>query len=335
MKEHRELLAGAVILAAVVVGIGGTLWLQGARFGRGAVEVHVLVDNVAQLAEGNQVKYLGVQVGRVWGIEVVPGGAVARVVLMLTQDVQLPNDAAVVLGPESMFGDWQAEIVSRSAFPRYPFYNVPARAGPDGVRVLGGYALPELSRLTASMDQISVNLANLTDHLEIAFNETTAQNLADAIENFGVVSQDLRALVAQQSGIATSLTASADSALQEIEEASRVARRSFQRVEALLNDAQVDSIVANVRDASGSFEAIAAEMQGSSNNVARMLETADSAFARIDRLTASVEAGRGSLGRLISDTTLAVRTEEVLAQLEVLLADLRENPSRYIRLSIF
>lgn len=335
MNRSRELLVGTVILGSLVVGVGGTLWLQGTNFGRPSIEVHVLVDNVAQLGQGNAVKYLGVQVGRVGGIEVLPGGAVARVVLLLSQEVEMPVDAAVVLGPESMFGDWQAEIVSRASLPRYPFYRVPEEYQDGPVRVLGGYALPELSKLTASMDQISANLANLTDHLEIAFNETTARNLADAIENFGVVSQDLRTLVEQQSVIAGNLTASADSALEEIEEASRVARRSFERVEALLNDAQVDSIVSNVRDASVSFQAIAGELQGSSNNIARMLQTADSAFARIDRVTRSVEAGEGSLGRLITDTTLAVRTEDVLARIEVLLADLRENPARYIRLSIF
>ena len=334
MNRTRELVAGAVIIASLVVGVGGTLWLQGRNFGRAAIPVYVLLDNVGQLTRGGAVKYLGVSVGRVDEIEVISGGGAVQVVLMLSQDVELPEDAAVVLGPESIFGDWQAEIVSRATLPRYPFYPVPEPLRGD-TTVLGGYALPELSRLTASMDQISENLTNLTDHLEIAFNETTARNLATAIENFGVVSEDLRALVEQQSEIAGSLTASADSAMQEIEEASRVARRSFERVETLLNNAQVDSIVTNVRDASVSFEAIAAELQGSSNSIARMLETADSAFSRVDRLTRSVEAGQGTLGRLITDTAFAVRTEEVLAQLEALLEDLRENPGRYIRLSIF
>lgn len=335
MTRSREFMVGLVIILALAVGVVGTIWLRGSGFGRGRVPVYVLVDNVAQLAEGNVVTYLGVPVGRVEVIEVLPEGPAVRVTLLLSQDLRLPEDAAVVLGPESLFGDWKAEIVSRTTVPSFPFYQVPMNLRDGPVRVLGGYALPELSRLAASMDQVSANLANLTGHFEIAFNETTAQNLAEAIENFGIVSRDLRTLVQQQSEIAGNLTASADSALLEIEEASRVARRSFERIEALLNDAQVDSIVANVREASGSFEAIATELQGSSNNVARMLRSADSAFTRIDHLTEQVMAGQGTLGRLVTDTTLAIRTEEVLAQLEALLTDLRENPARYIRLSIF
>jgi phospholipid/cholesterol/gamma-HCH transport system substrate-binding protein len=58
-------------------------------------------------------------------------------------------------------------------------------------------------------------------------------------------------------------------------------------------------------------------------------------LARIDRVSARIEAGEGALGRLLVDSTLAVRAEGVLEQLDFLLRDLRENPKRYVRLSIF
>jgi len=38
---------------------------------------------------------------------------------------------------------------------------------------------------------------------------------------------------------------------------------------------------------------------------------------------------------LLSDTTFAFRAEGVLLRLDLLLQDLRENPRRYVRLSIF
>ena len=62
---------------------------------------------------------------------------------------------------------------------------------------------------------------------------------------------------------------------------------------------------------------------------------ADATFDRLDRIAASAEAGEGSLGRLLSDSTFAVEAESVLGELRSLLADLQENPSRYVRLSIF
>lgn len=336
MSRGRESLVGLLIIAAVGVGVAGTLWLQGTNWGRPAVPLQVLLSDVAQLSPGNPVKFRGVQVGRVSTIEVEPDGQAVRVTMQLDDEIVLPADAVVLLAPESFFGDWQAEIVRRGRFPSFAFYDVPpGTRGADGVPVLGGYALPELSRLTASAEQISTNLANLTERFDIAFNEQTAANLARAIENFGVVSEDLRALVDQQSRIAMSITVSADSALAEIEESSRVARRSFERIEELLGRQEMDSIVENLSGATASMEKIASDLAGSSDELAATLARADSVFTRIDVLTARVAAGEGALGRLMADSTLAVRAEDVLQQLNLLLLDLRENPRRYVRLSIF
>jgi hypothetical protein len=208
------------------------------------------------------VVFRGVRIGRVSSIEVEPDGQAVRVSVDVQQEVALPQDAAAVVAPESMFGDWQAEIVSRARYPRYHFYEVPKTEAGGDVRVLGGYTLPELSRLTASAEEISNNLASLTNRLELAFNEETVQNLSRAIDNMEAISAEIRDLVNQQAAVATKVTANADSALTEIEQASRAARRSFERVEALLADAQLDSIVTNVRLATGSIQQVSATMSG-------------------------------------------------------------------------
>jgi phospholipid/cholesterol/gamma-HCH transport system substrate-binding protein len=334
VSRAREFSVGLVILAAITVGVVGTLWLKGTNWGRPSTEVDVLLSDVAQLAPGNGVKFRGVQIGRVAEIAVEPDGQAVRVRLQLQESVNLPSDAVVLLSPESFFGSWQAEIIRRDRYPSFPFYDVSLPMEGD-VRVLGGWALPELSRLSAAAEQISANLADLTERLGIAFNEETAADLARAIENFGVLSDDLRRLVDQQSAIALSVTSSADSALTEIELATRVARRSFERIDELLADAQIDSIVTNVRLATGHIQTIAEDLAGSSDGFASTLGRADSTLARLDRLSARVEAGEGTLGRLLADTTFAIRAEGVLGQLDLLLQDLRENPRRYVRLSIF
>jgi phospholipid/cholesterol/gamma-HCH transport system substrate-binding protein len=330
----KELLVGSVIIAAISVAVVGTLWLQGTNFGRPVTPIYALLESVAQLQEGNAVTYRGVRIGRVNAISVEPGGVGVRVVLLLDQEVSLPGDAAVVLGPESLFGDWQAEIVSRSSFPGFPFYELPDVLPADTL-TLGGYALPELSRLTASAEQIAQNVAELTDRLELAFNQETADNLARAIGNIEAITAEVRVLVQQQGEVAASITASADSALAEIQVASTAARHTFESMEGILTGPQVDSILANATVASDGIRSLAEAMADSTGGLAMTLTRADSAFSRLDRLTALIERGEGTIGRLLYDSTLAVRAEDVLLQLDLLLQDLRENPRRYVRLSIF
>ncbi len=335
MNRGRDLLVGAVIIVGIAVAVFGTLWLKGVNWGQPSIEVQVLLSDVAQLQPGNPVKYRGVKIGKVSAIKVEPSGRAVRITLLLDHQITFPKDAVVVVAPESLFGSWEAEIASRGRYPRYAFFKVTPADRRGGVPVLGGYALPELSRLTASAEEISDNLADLTSRFDIAFSEKTAQDLAQAINNMQVISQEIRQLVVQQSAIAKHVMSKADTALTEIEGASRVARRSFDRVNVLLSDAQIDSIVTNVRLASKSIAELSANLQTSSGDLPTTMARADSAFARLDRLTAGIEAGRGTLGRLVTDTTLAVRTDAVLKQLNLLLQDVRANPRRYVRLSIF
>jgi len=334
MNRNREFLVGLVIIVAIAVGVGGTLWLQGTNFGRATQTVHALLESAGQLSEGNPVTYRGVRIGNVSGVSVEPGGERVRITLLLTEPMELPVDAAVVLGPESLFGDWQAEIVSRARFPRFSFYDVPAEAS-EGGAVLGGYALPEITRLTASAEQISINLATLSERLELAFNQETADNLASAITNIEAITQDLRLLVQQQSVVASSITASADTALMEVEGAAVAARRTFERLDGVLADQQIDSIVTNIRVASEGIRALTTDLSDPESGLSATLDQADSTFARVDRIAARLESGEGSLGRLLVDSTFAVNAEDVLRSLDLLLQDVRENPGRYVRLSIF
>ena len=319
MNRQRELLVGAVIIIAVVVTVVGTLWLQGTNFGRLPVVVEVLLESAGQLSEGNVVTYRGVRIGRVDGITVEPGGGAVRVTMHLEPDVTLPVDAAVVLGPESLFGGWQAEIVSRASFERFPFFDLASDAQ-STPRLLAGYALPEISRLTASAEQISQNLAD---------------NLSNAIANIEAITQEVHTLVREQSVVATRITASTDSALAEVELAARTARRSFEEIESVVTDAQLDSILSNLSVASVGLRTVANELSDPDGGLSATLGRADSAFIRVDRIAAGLEAGEGSLGRLLTDTAFALRAENVLMQLDLLLQDVRENPRRYVRLSIF
>ncbi|MCH7562489.1 MAG: MCE family protein [Gemmatimonadetes bacterium] len=336
MTRRRELLVGFVVLASAVVSVVGTLWLQGRGIGRTETEVHVLVNDVGQLAQGNAVKFRGVSIGRVGPIEVEPAGDAVRIHLHLMGEFLPAPDAVVLLAPESLFGDWQAEIVIRSRFPNMAFYDVPPnRRIQNGVRVLGGFTLPDLSRLTAVADEVAQNLAVLTDRFDKAFSDETAASLAQAIDNMEELTATLRTVVEEESSQISGTAEQIRIATEEIASTLAAARSSIDRLDAVLASGRVDSILDNAVAITADFRGVSGDVTSAIDRLESTLTSADSTMASLSRIAARVEAGEGSIGKLLVDSTLGLRAEDLLEQMSSLLDDIRANPRKYVRLSIF
>src|SRR5690606_29526591 len=190
--RRNDVAVGAVVILGIALILGGVIWLKDAGFGREEIRIQARFREVGQLLDGNAVKLRGVKVGSVDRIELEPTGAAVIVTMRVRDDVRLPEDPVVLLSPESMFGDWQAEIYPRRSFPQYEYAEAPDPS------VLPGYALPDISRLTAVADQIAQNMAVLSERFELAFTDETAANIRLAIENIQQVSGELTGLVSGQ-----------------------------------------------------------------------------------------------------------------------------------------
>jgi len=236
----------------------------------------------------------------------------------------------------SLFGDWQAEIVTRSRFPSYDYYDVPPDARfRDGIRVLGGYMLPDLSRLTAVADEVAQNVASLTDRFDRAFGEETAGQITQAIENMEEFTATLRRLADEQSVQFLGIAEDVQNATSEIATVLATARGSLERIDALLASGDLASILVNTRDITAELSGVSGDISSASQSLSRTLTLADSTFLVMNRITTRLERGEGSLGRIISDTLLAARTEILLMEFNALIEDFRANPGKYVRLSIF
>lgn len=333
MSRRNEIMVGLVIVAGIVVTVLGTLWLQGRAWGE-ITRVEVVVQEAGQLLPGNPVKVRGVSIGRVTSVGVDEAGDAVRIMVELRGDVRLPADPGVILAPESLFGDWQAEIVSRSLYPRYRFME-PRQPSSPGTLVLAGYALPDFGRLTAAADEIASNITTLTERVEIAFTDETARNLSEAIDNVQRISEQLASLVEQQGTAVQSVTEEVARTAAEVGAAAVAMRVTFEETARFMTDGSVDSILASTRVTMGNLSAASEELDETSRAVRSVMHRADTAMAGLARVTSRIEAGEGSLGRLMSDDGVVLRAEAALTDLASLLKDIRENPQRYVRLSIF
>jgi phospholipid/cholesterol/gamma-HCH transport system substrate-binding protein len=329
VNERREAWVGLVIVASIVVTVMGTLWLQGFSWGQDQRDIEAAFYEVGLARPGNALKFRGVQVGRIRDINVDPAGEFVRVSFRINEGVQLPEDPVVILSPESMFGDWQAEINPRGRYP-YANYTQPTEPG-----VLPGHALPDISQLTHMADRISENLAVLTERVGIAFSDETARNIASLIDNVEEVTDRLSELVSQQAVSFTEVTDGVQRATEGIAAAAEQARVTFAGVDEVVAGAELRSTLDDLAVISTNLRGLSGELQGTNADIRDMAVRVDSTFGQVQTILARAESGEGSLGRLIQDPTMAGELEAMVVELRTLLEDIRENPRRYVRLSIF
>jgi phospholipid/cholesterol/gamma-HCH transport system substrate-binding protein len=329
VNRRNEVVVGTVLILGVLLIVFTTFWMQGLRFGSEEREVRARFMEVAQLLEGSNVKFRGVPIGRVEAIELEEGGAGVIVTMTIDADVSLPQDPAVMLAPESLFGDWQAEIVSRGTYATYE-YTEPVESG-----MLPGYTLPDMSRLTAVADEIAGNLATISNRVELAFTEETALNIREAIENIQRASSELAGLVSSQQvaieGVSENLELTSEAAGQ----AAQTMQRAFAEVESAISGGRLLNIVSNVERTSARTDSLVALLVDASRELRRTAVSADSTFRQVSDIATGIERGEGSLGRLLKDTTLYVNLVETNLEVQTLLRDIRRNPRRYINLTIF
>jgi len=70
-------------------------------------------------------------------------------------------------------------------------------------------------------------------------------------------------------------------------------------------------------------------------NVKAMASSLEATLANFDAIMKKMENGEGSIGKLLNDEQLYKNLEGASKELEELLKDLKENPKRYVHISVF
>ncbi|MDP2479421.1 MAG: MlaD family protein [Candidatus Palauibacterales bacterium] len=328
MKRRDEIITGAFVLLGLAVIVVGGLWLSRSRLSGDFRTLTARVQTVGQLRPGNVVTLRGVEIGRVQAVQFARSGV--DVVLRVRTDAPLPSHPAVLLRPRSLFGEWGAAIVPAGSRAGMGQDSIPR---PDSV--LPGQTATDFAQLSDYTAEIASNLQTITQRVEVAFNKETAANLARSIDNFEKASADLVELLGRQrqsfGGFAEDMAAAG----RTVRQASADLDSTLARLEEATQGGELQDIFANVQKASGSMTDVASQMQTTMGHVNHVATRADSVLGEFNSLVAGVNAGRGSLGQLASDPDLYENLASTLVELRSLLDELKRNPGKYFKFSIF
>jgi phospholipid/cholesterol/gamma-HCH transport system substrate-binding protein len=334
MRKRDDTLVGAVVLAVILATIGAVTWVKQTDVTAQQQDVVAIFRDVGNARVGNAVVIRGVVGGRIRAIELAPGGWVS-VRMKLDPDVQLPSDPVVVLNESSLFGDWQATVVERSALPNNEALRREVGEASRTRGMLPGVSQPGIGELTAVAGQIAGNVADVASRVQVAFDEQAARELRASIKNVADMSTTIRGAVRDHAGDLDSLSSQLRAAVVTLNRTATNVEITARRIDSAATSDQVRALVDNLAIASTELRNAALRVREMTTGFATTQKRAETFLARGDSVLGKMNRGDGSLGLLLNDSSLYRHTDSLVLDLRALAADLKANPKKYISLRIF
>jgi phospholipid/cholesterol/gamma-HCH transport system substrate-binding protein len=163
-----------------------------------------------------------------------------------------------------------------------------------------GTTPPGIPQLTAKADSVATTAVALSRQVQ-----------TQLVDSGGF--RDLRATINRTNALVAQLASIATQQNRQLTATQAQVRRSL----AGIDSAKIDSTLSNVRLASG--------------NAAQLTDSLRATSARLNAVLGQLQDGRGSAGKLLSDTVLYANVSKLVARLDTLSADFQKNPGKYTR----
>jgi phospholipid/cholesterol/gamma-HCH transport system substrate-binding protein len=274
-KRHDELLVGLLLMIAVGLGIGGTIWIARGGLSSGYL-MHARFPWGAGLKQGQPVLLAGVQVGFVDHVELIPDGTL-DVTLQMQNQYRIPTGTTATVEASGIFGD---QLIALTPVKGATTMMAEGDTIPTGV---GSPGVPEL---LSKGDSIALNVRALTDEARGQF-----------VDGGGM--KDMRQTVVDLSRLVAQLSVVAAEQSRQL----TITQQQLRRTLGSVDSSKVDSTITNLRATTESFERLSrdlretnASVQGlltkvsTGNGTAGRLVNDPAVYARVDTLLARMDS---------------------------------------------
>lgn len=308
-SQRKNILVGLTVLGAFLV-LGWMIIQFGGRLGNLAVgESYVVtmqVPRVDGLSEGNQVRYLGQTVGRVESITLSDNRTSFTLGLAIRPTIPVPANVTGVIRATNFISGGAAIDLQLTA--------------PEAVGQLEEVAgETTLTGTFAGADLVPPEFAQLAEEMRGLTAELRAsglvENVNQQVTKIGEVADAMNQLIGDEQlrgdvkASVASIREAADSASRvanEMEEFSSRLLAMQERADEVLIEAKNVAAQSNeaVSEARRTIASAGQNVDELSQQFMSTLVTADKAIANVQEITAKINAGQGTAGKLVNDDRL-------------------------------
>ena len=297
MSRRTEIEVGATVLVAVGILLWGVTWLKEFQIERSVRIWHVLFPQTGGLGPSDEVQVNGIKKGSVRGMHLTGDGVLVD--LALASEVMLTRDSRVTIRNIGLMGEKVIGVDLRST----------GGAWTERDTIPGGYekGIPEV------MGDVALTIetvTELTGRLAALIEATDKHGeLSGTMKNMRLISEELRTTVRESRG-------SLKTTLENFAATSKTTKALTTGREAQLSKALSD-------------------FASSAEKLDRLSSRLDSLRMVMHSVAAKVDRGDGTLGKLVNDRRLYADVAASVDSLRALITDVKRNPKRYFKVSLF
>lgn len=300
MKFTKEIKTALLVIAAILLFIWGYNFLKGKNLFDNNKKIYAIYDSVEGLETSSIVKLKGVAVGRVNMYEFLENKKV-KVEISLHTKYPISKSSVAELSGSSPLGGKEIIIIPNDA-------DTTIIEDGDYLKTTNKLSLTDaiaeqIEPIKDKVDKLLANANILFTSLNEVFDNTAKQNLKGsltslnaALNDFSSVSKNLNSLLAE-------------------------------------NKSKLNNSITNLDKTTSNFAVLSDSLAKA--NIGQTVKNLEKTLASVDKIMADLENGKGTMGKLIKDDALYNNFAKTSKELELLLEDVRLNPTRYINVSVF
>jgi len=315
VKIRKEVKVGIVFVVATAILIWGLMYLKGLELLKTSRTFYAVYDKVNGLVAANPVSIKGLKVGQVKNLYFNPANPRQIVVeLYILGDYPIPRNSTARIFSSSLLGSPEVEIIPGDSA-------VMAKDG-DTLNAqleatLGQEVNRQLLPLKTKAESLIGSIDSIAVILQEVLNRNTRDNLVDAIDH---VRQALANIAHATYNVDTLVTAQRSNLARIINNVESISNNLKQ------NNEKINNILTNFSNLSDSL---------AKSRIPVTIARVNKAVGDLDSVLVKINSGKGSLGQLINNDTLYREVEKAARDLNLLLEDIRKNPSKYVKVSVF
>lgn len=301
MKITREIKTAILVISSILLFIWGYSFLKGRDLLTDYKTLYVQYDNVEGLTASAPVTINGLVIGKVHSIEFLGNLGKIQVELQIKSDFPISKSSIAALYEPGLIAGKQIQIL-----PNYEDKTMAESGDVLQARVIPGLTAlvgEKLTPLQEDLTKVLKNADKLLTSVNTVLDKDSQQNLKKAIAELRITMEEFHKASGSLNGILEN------------------------------NKTKIDGIVTDFKKVSKDFSSISDSLNKA--DLGKTARNLQKTLNNVDQIIAGIESGKGTMGKLMKDEALYKELTAASNELELLLQDLRLNPTRYVNVSLF